>query len=240
MTTTASVPSGPPTITKGNGPPEGTYLIPMDLNQPLEYDILYHQRVICGWGADRVDKFKTCMANGDRTLFWIALPPSHKSEQTPTFQRDGIEILPVGHVAIDKADDPEGDHKPDPTLVAADGSILMISLLFVLPAFNSLRLGAFAMDQCEMLVQQEPYGSRNCRAVALTSLSSRYYAGGLEGPDGMGRWETLGLAMPLREVAPWYKRRGYVKYKEEIRYGVDVKWYAQFMRKELGPPQTTS
>lgn len=236
MTSTANVPSGPPTTTKANGPPEGAYLIPVDLSQPIEHKVLYDQRVICGWGADRIDKFKKGMAKGERTLFWIALPSNYKSEHTPTFKRGEDEILPVGHIAIDKKDDPEDDYQPDPTLVAPDGSILEITTLFVLPAFGALRLGAFAMDQCEMLAQQEPYGSRNCRAVTLTTLSSRYLPGGIEGPDGMGRWEMLGEAMPLRDNISWYKRRGYVAYKEEIRYGVDLKWYGLFMRKELGPP----
>lgn len=180
------------------------------------------------------------MAKGERTLFWIALPPSHKTEQTPTFKRGDDEILPVGHVAIERVDDPEGGHQPDPTLVAPDGSILMISTLFVLPAFTALRLGAFAMDQCESLAQQEPYGSRNCRAVTVTTLSNRYHAGGLEGPEGMGRWEILGEPMPTRDNSLWYKRRGYVTYKEAVRYGVEMKWWAVFMRKELDPPGRAS
>ncbi|GAB7354763.1 hypothetical protein MBLNU459_g5165t1 [Dothideomycetes sp. NU459] len=220
-------------MTTTSAPPQGAFLITADTTHAAEYAILHEQREICGWGQDRLGKFNN---DGSRTLFWIALPLSHKSEHTPTFQREGKEILPVGHISLDKVDDPENGYAPDPTLVAADGSVLMITTLFVLPEFSTVRLGTFAMDQCESLAQQEPYGSRNCRAVTVTTLSSRYFTGGLEGPDGVGRWEVLKQKMP-RDNALWYKRRGYVEYKDEPRYGLDLVWYGAFMRKELGEPE---
>ena len=146
-------------------------------------------------------------------------------------------LLAVGHVSLDKVDTPSNELPLDTSLASGDGRVMTISALFVLPAFASFRLGAFAMDTCEEWARQAPYGSTHCEAVTINTLSPRYLTGGLEGLEGMGRWEILGVPMPSRDNSLWYARRGYVKYKEEIRYFQEIpsrerwSWYAIFMRK---------
>ncbi|KAF2232200.1 hypothetical protein EV356DRAFT_505603 [Viridothelium virens] len=238
-------PSGAPVTHKSpQKPPPGTRLIPMDLEREDERTILHDQRLICGWAINKIPKWRQSIAKGDRTLFWIALPLSHKTDQTPTLHHspvegDAEEILPVGHIALDRIDDPEDGVAPDPTLVSGDGSVLTISALFVLPAFQSFGLGAFAMDGLEAMARTERYGSVKCRAVTVNTLSKRYLEGPEDDPDGRGRWKRLGETPPKRDNALWYARRGYVPYKEEVRYWSDLPngerlgWVGVFMRKEL-------
>lgn len=108
------------------------------------------------------------------------------------------------------------------------------------------------MDQCEMLAQQSQYGSPKCIAITVNTMSSRYFPGGPEGPDGVDRWQLLGWPRPKMDNALWYKRRGYQTYKEQLRYYTDVPssakinfessslstegqlaWFATYLRKEL-------
>lgn len=237
-------PSGPPTVQQSpKKPPQGSRIIPMDLDREDERDILYKQRIICGWADDKIPKWRAYMSNGDRTFFWIVLPASHKTDQTPLLHRpeegEGARIVPVGHIALDRVDIPDEGSKPDDSLAAPDGSVLTISSLFVLPAFQSFGLGAFAMDSLEALARREPYGSANCRAVTINTMSARYWEGREDDPDGKGRWRRLGREPPKRPNVPWYVKRGYVAYKEEVRYWSDMPngermgWFGLYMRKEL-------
>lgn len=215
----------------------------MNLEEALERDILYNQRVICGWALDRIPYWRKVTADGSRTFFWIATTSSSDKTRdlVPITRGRGDEpFYPIGHVAIDKLDLVHHPLVPDESLVAPDGSVLSISSLFILPSFSGTGIGAFAMDECERLAQIAPYGSPNCRAVTLTTLSPRYLENGIEGPEGKGLWAVLGQKMPSRDNMVWYVRRGYVEYKEEVRYfdmtheGETVGLYGVFMRKELG------
>lgn len=223
----------------------GAHLIPMNLEEAPEREILYNQRVICGWALDQIPFWRKVTSEGLRSFFWIALPSpsSAKSKDDPNLTpitRGAETFWPIGHVAVDKVDLAHHPLVPDESLVAPDGSVLSISSLFILPSFSGTGIGAFAMDECERLARHSPYGSPNCRAVTLTTLSPRYLANGIEGPEGMGLWDVLGQQMPRRDNSTWYLRRGYVGYKEEVRYfdltheGKTVELFALFMRKELG------
>lgn len=186
-------------------------------------------------------------------MFWITLPHSSlttlisdtTSVVDPIIYGDDKEekkmIYPVGHISLDYVDSP--DHiEPDLEVATGDGEIMEITTLFVLPQFNRLHLGTFAMDECERLARVPPFGSEKCRAVTVTTLSSRYLENGIEGPEGKGRWGSGGHGeMPKRDNAVWYRKRGYVGWKEVERYwhggpdGVMVGWFGLCMRKELGP-----
>lgn len=220
--------------------PTGTRLIPMDLEQDIERQELHKHRLICGWNSEMIETWREEMRKGERTLFWITISGcDNTTDLTPLKKTHDALLYPVGHISLDKVDDPPHPLPPDDTLVAPDGSILSISKLFVLPRFAGLGLGAFALEECERMAQREPYGSLNCRAVTLNTMSSRYLANGEDGPEGMGRWALIGEQIPKRDNSIWYSRRGYVRYKEEIRYfipkldGTMLSWYGVFMRKEL-------
>jgi len=243
-------------------PPPGTRLLLVNFDEEHEREALYRQRLICGWGEERIDKWRKAVERKERYFFWIAVPattpmPDTKIENQQQ-NNDAIARLSrnpdaidedddsnsrtsdyygVGHIALDWID-PE---YPDSTLCCTpDGSKLQISSLFVLPSFGQSGIGAFAMDTLEMQARQPPYGSTNCKAVFINTMSSRYFnPGGIEGPDGIGIWGHNGLAPPMRDNGIWYAKRGYVKFQEGIRYGLklpsgkEVKFYADYMRKDF-------
>ncbi|KAI9711546.1 MAG: hypothetical protein M1820_002111 [Bogoriella megaspora] len=241
ITTEANVTAGPPTTQSAKKKlPEGSRLVFMNLESQEERDFLHAQRIICGWGSVDIPKWRDSISKGHRTLFWIVIPTSYKTEKTPLLRRPATEeILAVGHVALDKVDKPAEGVAPDVTLAAPDGSVLLISTLFVLPTFQSYGLGAFAMDAIEAVAQEEPYGSKNCRATTINTLAKKYF----ESPDNdpTGRRETP----PSRNNIAWYERRGYVAYSEYIRYyeimpdGGRCGWCGVCMRKELGLKEAT-
>jgi len=257
------IPSGPPTTTRRE-PPPGSRLVLIDLENEYERDVLAEQRKICTWGEDKIPYWRAHQFPGDRAMFWVTLPKDvdaiSLTEQPglATLTREEETVWLVGHVSLDKIDAPshEGD-PPDESLTSPDGSVLTISSLFVMPQVHKLRLGAFAMDQCEMMARQSPYGSPNCIAITVNTMSSRYFPGGPEGPDGIDRWELLGWPRPKMDNALWYKRRGYQTYKDQVRYFTDISssaknnfdssslsaegqlpWYATYLRKELGKNTT--
>ncbi|KAF4552436.1 Hypothetical protein D9617_10g074180 [Elsinoe fawcettii] len=228
-------------------------LIPVNLDDSKQASIMLAQRKICGWGWENIPIWNKYIKSGERAMFWLAIPSSSgvatnvtKSDalDTVTFSRDGEDndYLLVGHTALDWIDIPVEDHfKVDDTLTADDGSILTISSLCVMPEFKAYGLGTWSMRELERMAQEKPYGSPNCRAVAVNTLSDRHCKGGLPGPDGMDMFPNLGLTIPERSNIGWFERMGYVRYKEEKRYktpGIDEKpvyCWAVFLRKELPP-----
>ena len=216
-------------------------LLPIDLEDATERSVLLDQRVLCGWGEEKIPAWRESARKFERTMFWIALPPEMRTDGVPVLKRDGAAafvFVPAGHVSLDRVDTPDPGIDPDPTLAAPDGSVLTVSNIFVLPVFSGCGLGRFTMRECERLAQQEPYGNPNCRYLSLWTLPERYVAGGEEGFDGIGRWERLGKPVPKRANGPWYESLGYVKYKEEIRMywgspNETMTWYGAFFRKEL-------
>jgi len=234
-------------------PPLGSSLVPMNLEVDDERAILLIQREICTWGTDRIPHWREAQAKGDVTGFWIVLPFDSatftKDEQLrvtrglSTIKRDDQILYTVGHVSLDKRIPAGGPQNTvDPTLANSDGSVLHISSLFVLPEFSSSGLGALAMRQCEKLAQEEPYGSPNCHTVSITTLSPRHCPGeqSMAGIDGIGIWDLLGVTQPKMDNSVWYRRLGYVSYKnDEPRYhfvlpdGSPYWFYAAFMHKRL-------
>jgi GNAT superfamily N-acetyltransferase len=228
------------TLSKDADIPSRARLLPINLDDATECSVLHGQRILCGWGQDKIAAWRESMRKGERALFWIALPLEMRKDDVAILKRDAETeaFIPAGHVSLDKVDEPSPGMDPDPTLVAPDSSVLTVSSLFVHPVFTGCGLGRFALRECEQLAQQEPYGSTNCRCLSLWTLSERYAAGGEEGWDGLGRWERLGMAVPKRPTGPWYESLGYKKYKEEIRlrFGLPndmMLWYGVFFRKEF-------
>lgn len=77
------------------------------------------------------------------------------------------------------------------------------------------------------------YGSRNCIAVTLDTLSDRYNKP--DDPECVSLWRDMGYASVPRSNIPWYERLGFRRYGEErLRYrDAGGCWYAVYMRKDL-------
>lgn len=223
----AAMQSSSPIARAPDTSPEGARLVTMNLESAAERDLLHAQRVICGWHEDMVESWRERMAAGERTFYWITIPESDVTSELAMLQRNGGEVYAVGHISLDRVDQPHFPTPVDLSLASGDGKVMTITSLFVLPGFTSLGLGAFAMDECERVARE----TDGCRAVTIMTISNRYLRGGIPGPDG---------TVPKVDHSPWCARRGYVTYKEEVRHytdladGTRIGWYEMFMRKELG------
>ncbi|PNS20629.1 Phosphoribosylformylglycinamidine synthase [Sphaceloma murrayae] len=229
----------------------GPSLIPIDFDHAVQRSIMLAQRKICGWGEDDIPIWDTHIKTGERSMFWIAFPRGSK-------QARGVQVTPaldfisspedptkdhllVGHVALDKIDVPVIHHvNVDNTLTADDGSRLTIATLFIMPEFKAKGLGTFAMLECERLARERPFGSEDCREIAVNTLSDRHCLdGGVPGPDGLDMFPALGLPIPKRSNVSWFEKLGYVRYKEEKRYedkgvnGQKIHIWAVFLKKDL-------
>ncbi|KAF2218650.1 hypothetical protein BDZ85DRAFT_269999 [Elsinoe ampelina] len=243
-----------PGITPKPLAPDAT-LILVDLDDPKQAAIMLAQRKICGWGADNIRVWHKYIKSGERAMFWIALPSS-SAAATSVPRSDALDCIPsskdgkedqfllVGHTALDWIDLPVEDHfQVDDTLTAEDGSVLTISSLCIMPEFKAYGLGTWSMQKLEEMAQQKPYGSPNCRAIAVNTLSDRHVKGGIPGPEGLDMFPNLGIPIPDRSNVGWFEKMGYVRYKEEKRYeakginGNTVYIWAVFLRKELPPKQ---
>ncbi|PLB47602.1 hypothetical protein P170DRAFT_437414 [Aspergillus steynii IBT 23096] len=199
-------------------------LDPINLTDPDQFHELHRQRLLCGWdhSPSTLEQWSLKQSEGLKNFFWITIP-SPNPNQNPT-----TSIIRAGHISLDAYSDP-----PDPELSREDKSILAVQTFFVLPEYQSLRLGSRAMDLIEEIAASEP----KCRVIALTALSKRYMYE--EGLQGRGLWERIGMEMPRGSIQEWYEKRGYVGWKEEERYEESLKdggtvWlWEVFMRKVL-------
>lgn len=204
-------------------------LIPMNLHDPLEFEVLSQQRVICGWNYEPkiIAAWREMMDQGLKSLFWISLP-------------DGTR---AGHISLDSADRYSPDDTLDLELANPDRSVMTITTFFIRHEYRSGGLGRAAMDILEDYATQEPYGSPHCRAITVNTLSRKYYEDDAE--EWRGIWKRLvGRKAPPRGRSneDWYHRRGYVTWKEIPKYkenrtidGSEITFLAVFMRKELQP-----
>jgi ribosomal protein S18 acetylase RimI-like enzyme len=202
---------------------------PINLHNQAESDELLRQRILCGWANTprNIEVWRKAIDKGEVVLFWIV--PRHLTS-SPALQRF------AGHIGLENECQP-----PEHDIARPDKSLIEISTLFVLKEYRHLGLGRTAMRDMERYAQQEPYGSPNCKAVTIHTMSRRYWED--DGDDWRGIYARIdsNARPPAKGTSneDWYARMGYVKFKEEPRYptklldGTDWKFTAVFMRKEL-------
>jgi ribosomal protein S18 acetylase RimI-like enzyme len=188
----------------------------IDLHKQQEVDTLIVQRKICGWNFSQeiIAKWGDSVDKKLKTMFWIVL---HDKDATK-----------AGHISLASKAEPH-----DPDLAKEDRSVMTISNFFILPQHRSGGIGRKVMDLMEDMATKEPYGSPKCKAIALDTISYKYY------DHTHTYWHYL---KEYLEVQPsnqlWYERRGYVEFKVIPRYpnqidGVDIMLDAAFLRKDL-------
>lgn len=194
-------------------------LEPMNLHDAAQFDELLRQRALCGWAKEPSDvaSWRDAMDAGTKASFWIK-PPSRPD-------------LRAGHVSLDSETDP-----PDLDLANPhDKSRLTITRFFIVPELRGGGMGRGAMEALERCAREEPYGSPNCKVIALDTLSRRYY----EDEECRALYEKVNghPAHPRgRSNEDWYVRQGYVKFKERQKYPAekeDYKLWAVYMEKTI-------
>lgn len=225
--------------TTGSPPPAHTPVVqskctlePMDLHEQAQADELLRQRKLCGWNDTRecIDGFRDAMDARTKSLFWIIPTPSTRSSSQPGPQPTPGTRVRAGHISLDSE-----AHPPDLELANPhDRSVLSIATFYVLPGHRGGGLGRAAVESLERWAVTEPYGSRNCRVVALTTISRRYSE-----DDGMrAEYREMAGVEPVPRGASnedWYLRMGYTKWMEAPLYqGPDgYKFLAAYLRKRV-------
>jgi GNAT superfamily N-acetyltransferase len=188
----------------------------IDLHKQQDFNDLIVQRKICGWNFSEevIAKWRDLADKGLKTIFWIVLPDQDDPK--------------VGHISLASKAEPH-----DPDLAQEDKSVMTISSFFILPQYRWGGIGRKVMDLMEDMATKEPYGSPNCKAIAIDAFSHKYY------DHSHPLWEMMKEHLekqPSNQL--WYERRGYVQFNEKPRYvektiGGDIIFDATFLRKEL-------
>ncbi|KAL4940201.1 hypothetical protein BDV06DRAFT_24394 [Aspergillus oleicola] len=170
-------------------------LVPINLNDPIEAEMLRQQRTLCGWGntPEAFALFHKKQQAGLKSFFWI------------TTLGENEEPIRAGHISLDAYAEPE-----DNDLANAEKTNLTIQHFFIMPSYRSGGLGRSAMKQVEALATRKPYGSPNCEYITLNCMSKKHYYDEYLGP-------IIRKVMPICNQE-WYERQGYVAWKEEPRY----------------------
>jgi GNAT superfamily N-acetyltransferase len=213
-------------LSNGNNEHSKCSLEPINLHNGYEYGELRRQRVLCGWDYDveKLENWKRDVDAKTRSFFWITLPASD-SESSPNR---------VGHICLNSLLDP-----PELDLANPDKSVMEIATFFILPEYRYGGIGRSAFEMLESYATKEPYGSKNCKAVTINTISKRYTEN--DGDEWRGVYARRGLKAPPKgkSMEDWYARMGYVKWKEAPRYpdrredGTEVKLIAVFMKKTI-------
>jgi GNAT superfamily N-acetyltransferase len=198
-------------------------LVPVNLHEKTQFEELRRQRVLCGWDQDHVSQWRDAMDAKLKSLFWIHVKPAAEDDYKM-----------AGHISLDSQASP-----PDPELANPDRSVMTISTFFIFPEHRSGGIGRAAMETLEGYATHEPYGSPDCKEIALTTISRRYTED--DGEEWRGVYKRRGMDAPIkgRSNEDWYVRQGYVKFKEEPRYrdrlldGTEIMLLASFLRKPL-------
>ncbi|KAL3450372.1 hypothetical protein BJX65DRAFT_270647 [Aspergillus insuetus] len=191
-------------------------LVPINLDDPSEYEELRQQRVICGWNntPEALALWHEKQRAGLKSFFWIATTKStpttsaeskQPSESEPGSKTSESPPIRAGHISLDAYTEP-----PDSSVANAEKTRLTIRTFFILPEHRSSGLGRASMALIESLAGSEPYGSPNCEFTTLDTMSKEHYYDPVLGPE-------------VRKVQPicnqeWYERLGYVVWKVEPRY----------------------
>ncbi|KAJ0418225.1 hypothetical protein BJY00DRAFT_288134 [Aspergillus carlsbadensis] len=214
-------------------------LVPINLDDPSEYEELRQQRLVCGWNntPEALALWHEKQRAGLKAFFWITTTKAAPSSETESKSESGSESpepsplrIRAGHISLDAYTEP-----PDCNVANTSKTRLTIRTFFILPEHRSSGLGRASMTQIESLAGHEPYGSPHCEFTTLDCLSKEHYYDPVLGPE-------------VRKVMPicnqeWYERMGYVVWKVEPRYedtvvleGGEVReivYKAAFMRKAV-------
>ncbi|KAH7153475.1 hypothetical protein EDB81DRAFT_791468 [Dactylonectria macrodidyma] len=183
-------------------------LKPINLHNLDEFSELLRQRTICGWNKEpsKIEQWRDEMDNKTKSLFWVV--PTQLAE-APSPHRY------VGHIALCSTVHPENLELANP-----DKSVFTFDTLFILKEHRGGGFGRAAIQALEACAKEEPYGSPNCKAMTVKTISRKYREDDECREIYMRLASRRGMGPPERGTSQedWYARMGYVKWKEEPGY----------------------
>ncbi|GAA5981436.1 hypothetical protein JCM10908_004108 [Rhodotorula pacifica] len=195
---------------------------------------LRRQRVLCGWGLEKVDLWLKQVQRGVKNLYWIYVDP-----QPPIAEFEPLNLeptkygppppdptfAPIGHVSLDWE-----DYEGEIELADKERGILTLATFFILGSLQGSGLGNLVMREMEKMA-----ASPELDASVLTLNT-------LDGNVGRDPafWARLGVPYKTRINEDWYARLGYTPFRRGVeRYpskafdGTEFLAEAVFMSKAL-------
>jgi ribosomal protein S18 acetylase RimI-like enzyme len=204
-------------------------LVPLDLLNEDQLNILEFQRTICGWDYERsvFSEWHEAVVAGTKAMFWVTVPSK---------QDDSQDDVRVGHISIESK---THDGK-DLDLANPDKSVMTISNVFVLPEHRGGGIARAAFEEAERLATVEPFGSPNCKWIAITTFTGRFVFKDSEDKEEHDYWkEPRAKIDNINYNIPWYQRMGYEVFRTAPRYpyklkdGTEILCVAAFLHKPV-------
>ena len=229
-------------LNEASMPPSHVSLVPINLHDCGQFELLLAQRIKCGW-SDTEEVLIHWRDSDGKVLFWIVVGNgSIEGEVT------GANCVKVGHVSIDRGEAWATDDTSRPPIKngSVDGPLFTISKLFIRKDFRGGGLADRALDILEGFAEMPPNGDPGCVGLCVNCPSLSYYSAD-DGEEGKRKPEWAREFRNFSEVTrrtavsyeKWYARRGFVKYDERPTYpgntlsGKDTMVYAAFMFKDV-------
>lgn len=223
-----------------NSLPPKAYLVPCDLASAAHSELLYEQRVICGWGEEGISRWKSLSAEGNLTIYWLVLddrlpdkeelitthcnrypkqaaPIQDTSASTWGEERipSNESFVPIGHIGLGRLQ--SGDERvvlmesvPKPP--SPDDVVTWIGPFYVSWALQKLGIGRLAMTQTERISASPPI---NGTIVALDAIAPEHALA----PALVRVFYTdCGNPAPAITNHDWYLRQNYKPYHRKAAY----------------------
>ncbi|GJN92242.1 hypothetical protein Rhopal_005272-T1 [Rhodotorula paludigena] len=207
-------------------------------DEAIDVEELRRQRVLCGWGEEKVEFWRDQVRRGVKNLYWVF--PSAANEPLPWFgfepcnfdtARSGppppdLSFQPLGHVSLDWEDSDN-----DESLCDREAGKVTLATFFLLLSQQGKGYGSTVMKEMEEMAKRD----LSATSITLNTVDGEFAV-------QPWWWERQGVPYsPTRRVnEKWYERLGYVAYKRGIpRYpgktvsGEDILLEAVFMEKKV-------
>ncbi|KAI6359660.1 hypothetical protein MCOR25_006988 [Pyricularia grisea] len=220
--------------------PPKAYFVPCDFTSAAHTELLYNQRVTCGWGKEGIERWKTLSAQGILVMYWLVLddrlpekddlikshcgrypnqanPIQDTAAQIWGHQRtpSKTSFIPIGHIGL-------GRLQPDIEYVVTmkevqpppgpTDVVTWIGPFYVSWVIQRLGIGNFAMTEIERLAASPPV---NGTIVGLDAIAPDQALA----PALLKTFYThFGNPVPVISNHDWYLKQGYKPYHRKTAY----------------------
>ncbi|ELQ37564.1 hypothetical protein OOU_Y34scaffold00590g78 [Pyricularia oryzae Y34] len=214
--------------------PPKVYLVPCDLTSNAHTELLYNQRVTCGWAKEGIERWKSLSAQGNLVMYWLVLNDNTPEkddlikthcdrypndtaaqiwgqERTPS----NDSFIPIGHIGLGRLQ-PDSEYvvlmkQAQPPAGPTD-VVTWVGPFYVSWVMQRLGIGNFAMTEIERLAASPPV---NGTIIALDAIAPDHAMA----PALVRTFYThFGNPAPTKSNHDWYLKQGYKPYHRKTAY----------------------